>query len=110
VAGLTTAQANFGTTNTQTFCVGTNDLTELKQLQDQWIVYPNPTESTLTIALTSMNGNKAVIITTAAGQIVRTLSSNDAQANFEVTGLAKGVYFVTLTTVNGTSTKTFVVK
>jgi hypothetical protein len=44
------------------------------------------------------------------GQVVSTIRSAQGQASFEVANLAKGVYFVRLTSDKGTTTKTVVVK
>lgn len=111
LAGLTAAEANFGTTNAQQFCFGSSaGISAMNDLQNAWVVYPNPTDNVLSIVLNKMDGAKTIQITTTTGQEVRTINSNETQSSFEVSGLAKGVYFVRLMTAQGTSTKTFVVK
>jgi len=111
VAGLTQAQANFGSDNTQTFClIDYTGLSELNDLQKLWTIYPNPTDKALNVNMSAIEGNKAIVIKNTTGQIVRSIESSNAQETVEVTGLSKGVYFVTLTSGAGTTTKTFIVK
>jgi len=111
IAGLTQAQANFGGENTQLFClIDYTGLSELNDLQRLWSVYPNPAENILNIDMSAIEGAKSLIIRNTTGQLVRSAETSGAQETVEVTGLSKGVYFVTLTSTAGTTTKTFIVK
>ncbi len=110
LAGLTAAQSDFGNSNTQTFCVGPNDVQEITALQQQWVVYPNPADKSVNIEMSAIEGVKEITLMSPTGQVVSTITSAQGQAGFEVTNLAKGVYFVQLTSAKGTTTKTVVVK
>ena len=110
VAGLTQAQSNFGNSNTQTFCVGPNNVQEITALQQEWVVYPNPADKVVNIEMSSIDGVKEITLMSPTGQVVSTVRSTQGQASFEVANLAKGVYFVRLTSDKGTTTKTVVVK
>lgn len=110
VAGLTQAQANFGTSNTQTFCVGPNNIGELNDLQQQWVVYPNPADQVMNVEMSAIEGMKEVTLLSPAGQVVTRITTSAGQASMTVNGLAKGVYFVRLASDKGTMTKTVVIK
>lgn len=103
---LTTANANFGATKTDPFCV-----TELglKEFAASWKLYPNPVSEQLTIE-TPASGIKTIHITNAAGQIIQTIQSELNTITIPATSLAKGMYFIQLTSTDGTSQKSFIVK
>lgn len=103
---LTTANANFGATKTDPFCV-----TELglKEFAASWKLYPNPVSEQLTIE-TPAGGIKTIHITNAAGQIIQTVQSELNTITIPATSLAKGMYFIQLTSTEGTSQKSFIVK
>ena len=103
---LTTANANFGATKTDPFCV-----TELglKEFAASWKLYPNPVSEQLTIE-TPASGIKTIHITNAAGQIIQTIQSELNTITIPATSLAKGMYFIQLTNTDGTSQKSFIVK
>lgn len=109
VAGLTAANANFGHINTQVFCIGIEGLSELSN-QQTWSVYPNPADKVLNIDMSTIDGQKTIVVMNTTGQIVNTIHSAAGQEAIQVSGLAKGVYFVSLTSEKGTATKTFIVK
>jgi lysyl endopeptidase len=110
VAGLTTAQADFDFINTQLFCVGVAGLEELNAQQQLWVVYPNPASNVLNIEMSAIDGQKTIVVTSPSGQVVSRLESSEGQESLQVAGLAKGVYFVSLSSAKGTTTKTFVVR
>jgi hypothetical protein len=47
---------------------------------------------------------------TTTGQVVRALTTSDAMSTIDVSTFAKGVYFVTLQTERGNTTKRLVIK
>lgn len=110
VAGLTTAQANFGSINTQNFCLGVDGIDELNNLQQLWAIYPNPASQVLNVEMSAIDGAKELTILTTTGQVVTTLTSVQGQASIAVSDLSKGVYFIRLNSEGGMTTKTFVVK
>lgn len=108
LAGLTTAEANFGEDDLQTFCLSGVGIGEWSELP--WTVYPNPADAQLTIDLSAIEGAKSLVVQSTTGQIVFMKSTSANQESLEVSGLAKGVYFISLTSATGTATKTFIVK
>lgn len=109
VGQITQANANFGFDEIVNFCLtSTAGIDNL--LNEKWTLYPNPTENNLTILLGEIEGQKDVTITSASGQLLQAFSTLDMQTELHVNGLAKGVYFATLQTTIGSTTKTFIVK
>ncbi|MNJ83395.1 Protease 1 precursor [compost metagenome] len=106
MAELTAANADFGSTRTDSFCVTT---ASLKEFAANWKLYPNPVSEFLTIE-TPANGIKTIHITNAAGQIIQTLQSELNTISIPATNLAKGLYFIQLTSNEGTSQKSFIVR
>ncbi len=107
LAELTSANANFGTTHTDTFCLsGTNGL---KEYNASWKLYPNPTSEKLTIEIPSA-GLKTIHITNATGQIIQTLESEENIIKIPANTMAQGMYFIRLTSTEGTSQKSFIVR
>lgn len=105
LAQLATANANFGSTRTDPFCVTT---TGLKEFAASWKLYPNPVSDLLTIE-TPASGVKTIHITNAAGQVIQTIQSELNTISIPATNLAKGMYFIQLTDTEGTSQKNFIV-
>ena len=108
LAELTAANANFGTTHTDNFCINGSSA-GLKEYDSSWKVYPNPTSENLTIEVAS-GGLKIIDITNATGQIIQTIQSDLNAITIPASTLAKGMYFIRLTSNDGTSQKSFVVK
>lgn len=108
LAELTAANANFGTTHTDDFCINGSSA-GLKEYDSSWKVYPNPTSENLTIEVAA-GGLKTIDITNATGQIIQTIQSDLNAITIPANMLAKGMYFIRLTSNDGTSQKSFVVK
>lgn len=107
LAQLDSVNANFGTTNTKSFCV--NETNSLKEYAASWKLYPNPTSENLTIEITD-GGLKTIDVTNATGQIIQTIRSDENTITIPASALAKGMYFIRLTSTEGTSQKSFIVK
>lgn len=74
-------------------------------------IYPNPTENVFTVAGTGFeNGNYRLTLTTATGQTVLTeyvtVKTHTVNKSISTTGLAAGVYFLTVETEKTRSVKT----
>lgn len=110
VAELTEAQANFGNDETIPFCIGETGLFELAELQESWSLYPNPADNVVKFGFTDDKTAKELFIMTAQGAIVKTLQTADVESSIDISDLASGVYFVTLKSAQGTSTKQLVIK
>lgn len=74
------------------------------------VVYPNPASDILSIQLPSAIDKAAIVITDALGRKVHTASISKGENSIQVSDLKQGVYFVTLTSQNISTTKTIVIK
>jgi hypothetical protein len=99
---------DFGDSIEFTFCLSGAGLTDL--IGEKWSIYPNPTDKDLTIALGDIEGAKTITVLSAAGQVLKQMETSEMNEQVSITGLAKGVYFVTLDTTLGRATKSFIVK
>ena len=76
-------------------------------------IYPNPTSSTTTIALSGVNGDVAITVVDMNGRVVMSDSMScegDCVKTMEVSGLAQGAYFVRINGENVNMMKKLVVK
>jgi len=110
IGQLTQANANFGHSNTITFCVGGAGISELSGLQESWSMYPNPTSSVLQFGFANDNLNKEITIITALGSVVKSANTTGISTSVEVSDLSSGIYFVTMKNALGTSTKQLIIK
>lgn len=86
-----------------TLSISTNKLEQTK-------VYPNPTDSKLTIQLPSEIADANVIITDAQGREVSSAAINSIVKTIDVSSLNQGVYFVNIANKDYSATKTVVIK
>lgn len=108
LAELTAANANFGNSHVDNFCI-TGSSASLDEYANSWKLYPNPTSENITIEVIG-NGTKTIAITNATGQIIQTMQSDLNAITIHASTLAKGMYFIRLTSNEGTSQKSFIVK
>lgn len=73
-------------------------------------VYPNPATDAVTIGFAGHASVLDVIITTAEGTAVRSLTLKGAVTTFDISDLAPGVYFLQFNTSNGTTFTKLVVQ
>ena len=76
-------------------------------------IYPNPTSSSTTIALSGVSGEVAITIVDMNGRVVKSDSMScegDCVKTMEVSGLAQGAYFVRVNGENVNMVKKLVVK
>lgn len=66
-------------------------------------VYPNPAENTVTIETKTASGNYQLHDVT--GKLMLSGTVNAAKFNLDVSALSKGVYFLSLQTINGRTTR-----
>ncbi|MBR6330589.1 MAG: T9SS type A sorting domain-containing protein, partial [Bacteroidales bacterium] len=76
-------------------------------------IYPNPTTSATTIALSGVNGEVTITIVDMNGRVVMSDSMScegDCTKTMEVSGLAQGAYFVRISGESTNMVKKLVVK
>jgi len=86
--------------------LGTTDnlLTEVQ-------LYPNPADTSVTIAFPSQNANDAqVTITNSLGQLMDTYSVSAQTTSLNVSNYATGLYFVTITNNGSSTVKKLIIK
>lgn len=114
ISGLTpgdytvTVTSASGCSTMVTFTVGNSNSSGVVELESiSFSVYPNPVRDYFTISWINLDQNQSVMyITNALGETVltKTYSASTGSDQIDVSGLARGIYFVHLT--NGTTTKT----
>jgi lysyl endopeptidase len=109
LAEITEANANFGDSTSLTFCISGAGIGE-NELNSFWSIFPNPTNQFITIDLNKFVGENTIQFVTTTGQVVRSLTTSDTLSTIDVSTFAKGVYFVTLQTERGNTTKRLVIK
>jgi lysyl endopeptidase len=109
VAQLTEANANFGDSDSQNFCI--QDVTGLDEssLVSKVFVYPNPANELLNIAFIGLTAERVELLS-VHGQVI--LSSNQVSdsATFDISKLASGTYFIKVITASGNALKQIIIK
>lgn len=106
---ISPANANFGDSTSLIFCISGAGIGE-NELNSFWSIFPNPSNQFITIDLNKFTGENTIQFVTTTGQVVRALTTSDALSTIDVSAFAKGVYFVTLQTERGNTTKRLVIK
>lgn len=109
VAELPEAAANFGSTNTQNFCILDDSGIKEFDLSNNVSVYPNPASDNLNVVINGIVVEKLELLT-ITGQVISSKASNESKIAFDVSGLSSGVYFLKVYAEEGTTTKQFVIK
>ena len=78
-------------------------------LSNSIALYPNPANDVINVQCT-MNNVQGVEVIDVYGKVINTINVTDNPTRINVSGLASGMYFVRVTTEEGTVTKTFVKK
>jgi lysyl endopeptidase len=100
-------QANFGTSNTQTFCIKQNSIDEPLSLPV--LIYPNPAYDMLTVISDGINMQQ-IKITNLAGQIIQEKNVYNEQITIDVSVLSRGIYFIHVLTEKGSALKKLILK
>jgi hypothetical protein len=98
---LTGTDAN-NCSNKLTFILTVNACTGIDQHSaDNGFVslYPNPTNGQFTVKF-EMEGEKTVVLYNSVGQVISSSSTSDSSKDFNLSGFAKGIYFVNVKTQN----------
>ena len=88
--------AEFESSETNRFTIGSLSVNDLN-LQNKFIVYPNPAKDKLFVKSNLQNSLQSYKIYNAAGQLIKQSKlSSSANEEISVNGLQKGVYFIEL--------------
>ena len=86
--------------NRLTFVLTVNACTGINQqvLSDNSVsIFPNPSNGQFTVAF-DVEGNKTVVLYNSVGQVISTTTTDANSKVFDLSGYAKGIYFVTVKT------------
>lgn len=108
-AQLTEAQANFGSSNTQNFCIINDASIDELNLSNALSVYPNPSNGEFTITNTLGNID-AVELLNIQGQVIFASEVNASSAAIKLNTIAPGTYFIKALMGEQTAIKQVVVK
>jgi hypothetical protein len=108
VAEIVEADANFGPFNIKNFCISVNSLNE-KDLATQVSVYPNPASADFAVVSNGILIQKVELLN-LAGQVIRTINSNDQVVKLDVNSVSSGVYLVKIFSAEGSTTKQLIIK
>lgn len=67
-------------------------------------VFPNPATNQVTVTLRNVEGMANIQLKTSFGAVINQVLTNDGLAQFDLSGLAKGVYLVVITNQQGETT------
>ena len=109
LAEITVANANFGSTDTQNFCIQDNSGLSEFDLSNNVIIFPNPAKESFEIVSNGFNIQKIELMN-IAGQIISTINSNEKIVKMNIANLSSGVYLVKVYASEGTTTKQLVIK
>lgn len=108
-AEITTAQANFGFTNTQNFCL-VNDASLIENdLSASLALYPNPTSDQFFLTSSGWNMEQIQLMS-MTGQVIKSLEPGTASASFSVQGISAGVYLLRVHSGTGTALRQVVIQ
>lgn len=108
-AEITEAQANFGNTNSQTFCLIDDTGIEETLLVSALAVYPNPTTGILTVS-NKIGQLGLVEVLNLQGQVVYTSISEATIMTINLESIASGSYLLRVTNSQGIAVKQVVVE
>jgi hypothetical protein len=108
VAELLEADANFANESIKNFCISVNSLNE-KDLATQVSVYPNPASADFAVVSNGVIIQKVELLN-LAGQVIRTVNSNDQVVKLDVNSVSSGVYLVKIYSAEGSTTKQLIIK
>jgi hypothetical protein len=108
-AEITEAQANFGTTNSQTFCLIDDTGIEEMALANALFVYPNPSEGEFVVQ-NKLGIIDAVEVLNLQGQVIYTNKVAASSITVKLGEIASGTYFVRVTSNGSAAMKQLVVK
>ncbi len=73
-------------------------------------LYPNPSRGTVNVTIANMDGKADVKVFNPAGQVLKTTHTQTGVLTLDLSQYAAGMYFVEVTTQQGTVTKSLVVE
>lgn len=97
------------TTNTVTTTVQ-NAMATRSFVANSFIMYPNPASGNVTLQLRDSSGKAKVEVVDVLGKVVLSVETTDTVTNINTSFLSAGMYFVTVTSGQATSTQKLMIK
>jgi hypothetical protein len=72
------------------------------------VIYPNPATEQLNVKLNNPGITNTITVVNMLGQSLYTLQSDEQLLNVNLSGYNKGIYFITISNVGGTTTSKFI--
>lgn len=88
----------------------TTGITNIKEGNSNWTIYPNPTNSTLNIDLKEINEPTLIQIYNTIGELVYTDSGSEKTISVSTQSLSNGMYVLKIITAKSVSSKKFIVE
>lgn len=110
LAEMTTAEANFGSSDSNPFCVVSTNSIEEYLLDKSVSIFPNPAEEILNLTSSEGTVMQDISIFNLTGQLLMAQPVNGQTAKLNVAQLSKGVYLVKVNTARGIVVKQIVIK
>jgi lysyl endopeptidase len=107
-AQITTAQANFGFSNTQNFCLVDDASVEQINELSNWNIYPNPSAGNIQITTDGWDIEQLSILNMAGQELLFAYPNADSFST-STKHFASGVYLVRIQTAKGTGLKRLIV-
>lgn len=109
LAELLQVDADFGTQLSKNFCINNPAGIAESTLASSVNVFPNPADEQLAVVSKGIEVQKVELMN-IAGQVIKTIESNDLVVTMNVADVASGVYLVRIHTGQGSTTKQVVIK
>lgn len=109
LAQIEQADADYGSTNAQNFCVTASGLGLSEIDSHAWSLYPNPSKGFATIDLSGLNA-ESVIVQSVTGDIIDKFDQASGKLSLNTSNYAKGVYVISVVTKSGLSNKRLIVQ
>jgi len=90
------ANANFSNSYNAKQATGAEGPGEGLEFITEWEVYPNPSAGIFNIRLESLSGSEQIQVLDYTGKAIRTLKPEGAEQTLDLSGFARGIYFVKL--------------
>lgn len=107
VAEITEANANFGDTDSQDFCINLG--IDENDLSTKISLYPNPASGSVSVVSKEIQIQKVELVN-IAGQLISTIDGNSMVVKVDISDVSSGVYFVRIHAAEGTTVKQLIVK
>jgi len=102
---LATNGASWSNTNPNTHSIirlkVTTSVSLNEDIESKMKIYPNPTDDFLNVCITAHNLNSSAEVTDFSGRLIKSFKMESLNSSIDLSGLAKGTYYLKLTSEEG---------